>query len=319
MLLTQAAPNVREPRTLLSTGSGSPSAGDFAGNVSIGNRSLYLECHGTGSPTVILEAGYRSPAIVWTEDLVQPNAPRPMVMQGVANFTHVCAYDRPGVVALLSNQSQLFVSRSDPVPQPRTAISVVTDLHTLLHAAGVPGPYVLAAHSLGGLFVRLFASTYPDEVIGMILVDSWYEKLQTLLTPKQWADYVQFNSVVPPQLAPYPHLETLNFSAASATMRHAAMADPLRPMPLAVLAHGQPFGVSASGLGFSPDILEKAWRTAQEELVTLVPKARFTIARESAHYIQLQQPELVTESIRQVVEGVWHNDTWYEMTACCGN
>ena len=63
-------------------------------------------------------------------------------------------------------------SRSDPVPQPRTARDLVADLHALLHAAAVPGPYVLVGHSLGGVVVRLYASTYPDEVAGLVLVDA---------------------------------------------------------------------------------------------------------------------------------------------------
>ena len=71
-----------EPRS-----NGSAISGNFSGLVSIGNRSIYLECQGTGSPTVVLEAGYRSAAIVWTTDLVQPQAPRTMVLQGVAAFT----------------------------------------------------------------------------------------------------------------------------------------------------------------------------------------------------------------------------------------
>ena len=72
-----------------------------------------------------------------------------------------------------------FVSRSDPIAQPRTAPEVVADLHALLQAAEIPGPYVLAAHSLGGLFARLYASTYPDEVVGLVLVDAYSERLET--------------------------------------------------------------------------------------------------------------------------------------------
>src|SRR5438132_1227408 len=79
-------------------------------------------------------------------------------------------------------------------PQPRTAPDAVADLHTLLGAAGVPGPYILAGHSLGGLFVRLYASTYPGEVVGLILVDAYSERLETLLKPERWAALVRFNT-----------------------------------------------------------------------------------------------------------------------------
>jgi pimeloyl-ACP methyl ester carboxylesterase len=288
---------------------------DFAGLVDIGGRRLYLECRGTGSPTVVLEAGYRSPATVWGNALVQAEPPRVGVRDGVAAFTHVCLYERPGTAAVLDDG--LHPSRSDPVPQPRTAEDVVADLHALLQTAGVPGPYVLVGHSLGGLFVRLYAATYPTEVVGLVLVDAWSERLQQLLTPEQWAAYVRLNLAIPPELAAYRDLETIDFAGASATMRQAAAAQPLPPLPLAVLAHGQPFGVPEADLGFSPEALEVAWRAAQDELATLVPRTRYTVASESGHYIQLQQPELVTEAVRQVVAGVQNRDTWDALVSCC--
>jgi pimeloyl-ACP methyl ester carboxylesterase len=278
-------------------------SGDFAGLVDIGDgRRLWLECRGEGSPTVILEAGYRSPAAVWTDDLVQPDDPRIMVLEGVAGFTRVCAYERPGAAGVIDGELQ--PSRSDPVPMPRTAESVVSDLHALLQAADVPGPYVLVGHSLGGLFVRLYAATYPDEVVGMVLVDAWSERLKDALTPEQWETYVGFNSVVPPQMAEYPEYETVDFAAASATMGTAAAAHPLSPIPLIVIAHGQPFELKAEDLGFPPEELERAWRAAEEGLATLSQRGRFEVAEESAHYVQLQQPDLVIAAIRQVVEAV---------------
>lgn len=265
-------------------------------------RELFLEQAGTGEPVVVLEAGYRSPATVWTDDLIEPGSTRTMVLPGVAAFARVCAYDRPGTDAIIDDALQR--SRSTPVPMPRTAQSVVSDLHAMLRIASLPAPFVMVGHSLGGLFVRLYASTYPDDVAGMVLVDAWYEGLQTLLTPMQWADYVRFNSEVAPVLQSDPDYETIDFAAASATMRLAAAAHPLRPMPLVVLSHGQPFGVAESALGFPPAVLEQAWARAQQELATLVPNARQVIAQQSGHYIQLQQPDLVIAAVRQVVEAV---------------
>jgi pimeloyl-ACP methyl ester carboxylesterase len=293
--------------------------GDFAGFVAIGSgRRLYLECRGTGSPVVVLEAGYRSSARIWSEDQ-KSGAPRTMVLAGVAAFTRVCAYDRPGTVAPLNDNVRQ--SRSDPVPMPRTAPDAVADLHALLRAAGVPGPYVFAGHSLGGFFVRLYASTYPSDVLGLVLVDAYSEMLETLLTPQQWAALVRLNvragsDTVKP-IPSYGDLETIRYGKDNAVMRQAAAAAPLGPMPLAVLAHARPFDLPKEAEGFSSDALESVLRAANEKLATLVPNARFFVAKDSGHDIHQDEPELVVEAIRQVVVGVRHPATWYDLTSCC--
>jgi hypothetical protein len=87
-------------------------------------------------------------------------------------------------------------------------------------------------------------------------------------------------------------------------MGQEAVANPLRSIPLAVLSHGQPFGVPADALGFSPEVLERVWAAGQTELVPPMPGTRYEIAAESGHYIQLAQPDLVIEAIQQVVEAV---------------
>ena len=109
---------------------------DFAGLLDIGGRSLYLECHGAGGPTVVLVSGYRASGRYWTDDLLHPDDPRQMVLAGVAETTRVCAYDRPGTVASIGEDD--FVSRSDAITQPRTSMEVVTELHALLQAGGGP-------------------------------------------------------------------------------------------------------------------------------------------------------------------------------------
>ena len=157
-----------------------PASGDFAGLVDIGGRKIYLECRGEGSPTVILESGAYARGDVWTRDLEKPEGERTLVLPGVAQFTRVCTYDRPGTLTIrnpsLDPYGPLFSpSRSDPVPQPRTTQDMVDELHALLAAADIPGPYVLVGHSAAGLVVRLYASEYPDEVVGMVLLDSTNE------------------------------------------------------------------------------------------------------------------------------------------------
>jgi pimeloyl-ACP methyl ester carboxylesterase len=294
-------------------------SGDFSGLVDIGGgRHIYLECHGTGSPTVVLEAGYRSSARVWSEDLRELGAPRTMVRAGVAAYTRVCAYDRPGTV--VTGKDDVRPSRCDSVPQPRTAPSVVADLHVLLHAAGVPGPYVLVGHSLGGLFARLYASWYPAEVVGLVLVDPYSERLETLLTPERWAALVRLNvrfgtDTVKP-IPGYGDLETLGYGQDNVVMRHAAANVPLLPMPLAVLAHTRPL-LTEEVEGFSINAVESVLRAANEDMATLVPNARFFVAKDSGHDVHQDKPDLVTEAIRQVVTGARSPDTWYDLTSCC--
>jgi pimeloyl-ACP methyl ester carboxylesterase len=112
--------------------------GDFAGLVDIGGaRKMYLECRGAGSPTVFIVPGGKAAADDWTKE-----SP---VFSDVAKFTHVCAYDRPGVQ--LPDESP---SRSDPVPMPIAVSGSVADLHALIGAAKIETPFVLVGHSYGG-------------------------------------------------------------------------------------------------------------------------------------------------------------------------
>jgi pimeloyl-ACP methyl ester carboxylesterase len=117
--------------------------------IDVGGHSLHLRCSGSGSPTVILEpgAGEMSAGLAWIEP-------------AVADDTRVCVYDRAGR------------GWSDAADAPQDAAGIATDLHTLLERGDLPGPYLLVGHSFGGLYVLTFAALYPDEVAGMVLVDS---------------------------------------------------------------------------------------------------------------------------------------------------
>ena len=294
--------------------------GDFAGLVDIGGRKMYLECSGQGSPTVVLVAGFGSSARYWTDDLRAENPPRTMVFPRIAATTRVCAYDRPGTGAVVGNDE--FVSRSDPIPQPTTVEAIVTDLHALLQAAHVPGPYVLAGHSLGGYFSRMYASTYPDEVVGMVLIDVYSEFLEPIIGPKLWPKLVKFNAAngksVP--IPGYGDSEAIPYGSADAHMRQLTATSPLRPMPLAVLAHGKPFVLPkdpALSQGFTSEQIEPILLKANEAQAKLVPDARFFTAKESGHDIHQDQPALTAEAIQQVVAGVRSPDTWYSLQTCC--
>lgn len=294
--------------------------GDFAGLVDIGGRKIYLECRGRGSPTVVLVAGARSSTRYWTDDLRGAASARTMVFPTIAATTRVCAYDRPGTYAEIDKK--LFVSRSDPVAQPTTATAMVADLHALLRAAGIPGPYVLAGHSLGGFLSRMYASMYPEQIVGMVVIDAYSEFLEPIFGPEGWPRLVRLNApgneVMP--IPGYGDAETWIFGEANDVMRRLKATSPLRPMPMAVLAHSVPFAISADpalSQGFTSEEIEPLLFAANRAQAMLVPNARFFVASKSGHDIHQDQPALVAEAIRQVVAGVRSPDTWYELAACC--
>lgn len=299
-----------------------PPMGDFSGLVDIGGRSLYLECRGQGSPTVILESGAGGRADVWSRDLSRPAGERTMVEQGVAAFTRVCAYDRPGTLGEVNpdldpDGPEFFPSRSDPVPQPRTTRDVMADLHALLTTAQIPGPYVLVGHSAGGLSQRLYASTYPDEVVGLVLIDSTHENIyrdfQNALPPGLWAEFEAANTDQTELLAAYPVAEQLFTTPLPDTpsltqVRDARQRGALHPMPLYVLAHGIPFAAPVEG--WPTATMEQIMSAAQQDIATLVPDARLVTATESGHNVHQDQPQLVIDTIAQVVTAVHDPASW---------
>lgn len=132
---------------------------------SVNGHQMHLVCMGEGSPTVILQAGAVAESLWWYR-----------IQNQLAQHTRVCAYDRPGM------------GWSEPASGPRDALTINGELHALLEQADVPAPYVIVGHSFGGILTRIFATQYPPEVVGIVLVDS------QLVTPKQFASPSDFDS-----------------------------------------------------------------------------------------------------------------------------
>jgi pimeloyl-ACP methyl ester carboxylesterase len=252
---------------------------------------------------VVLVGGLRASADDWSTS----NKSKPTVFAEVGKFTRVCAWDRPGTPVGEKP------SRSDPVSQPTTVKDAVGDLHALLIAASEPRPYVLVGHSYGGLIVRLYASTYPKEVSGLVLVDALSEGLRDAETPQQWV--VQRKLIQgddPESLALYPALERIDVDRSCDEIRAAPA---LHPMPIVVLSANRPWGpqvrsmIAAGKLpaDVPPDfgyIVDAAQRKAQERLAKLVPNEKHINNTNSGHEIHKEQPQLVIDAIREVVEAV---------------
>jgi pimeloyl-ACP methyl ester carboxylesterase len=134
--------------------------------IDVDGHQMHLRCTGTGSPTVVLEPGAGS-----------TSADTEWIARAVAGETRVCVYDRAGR------------GWSEPADGQQDARRVATDLHTLLQRAEVPGPYVLAGHSFGGLYVETFAARYPDQVAGLVLVDSTAPSAKPGVTPPRDDSY----------------------------------------------------------------------------------------------------------------------------------
>ncbi len=145
--------------------------------VDVGGHRLYLACRGTGSPTVVLENGLgeHTPSWAW-------------IVKNVALDTRVCAYDRAGQ------------GWSESAGGPQDGVQLAADLHTLLKRAAVPGPYVLAGHSVGGSYALTFAARYPQQVAGMVLLDSSTPHQFTALPdyPAVWSTGRRLSALLPP-------------------------------------------------------------------------------------------------------------------------
>jgi pimeloyl-ACP methyl ester carboxylesterase len=207
-------------------------------------------------------------------------------------------------------------SRSDPVPQPTTLQDGVSDLHALLSASGEGerGPYVVVGHSLGGAIASLYASEYPQDVSGLVLIDYLPYAARNALSDEQWRLWKNplLGSPSKEALAIYPDQEQ---NANNQNFYQDSVAAPLKPMPFIVLSSDEPYDLKSlvddGSLPMTADqaeqfgkLLFNAVVDARSDLVSQVPGAKHITNTDSGHYIHQEHPKLVIDSIREVVDAV---------------
>jgi pimeloyl-ACP methyl ester carboxylesterase len=278
--------------------------------VDVGTHRLRVVHKGPSTgPTVVIEQGAGEPWIFWWA-----------IVERVAEFASVCTYDRAGIGA------------SDPPPSAHTPLDSANDLAALLDAARIPGPYIVVAHSYGGLIARLFARDHRRDVAGLVLVDTFEEGIH--FQPDVLPMYRRFCRLLVlvtiaarfgvlrliaklrgPEASSLPaeiqaRTDAVGRSPAffrglGADMKKLDAYDPalrqpgalgnLGDLPLVVITHGQPFpGPMAT--------LEKYWAAGQQRLAALSTNGELVVAHNSNHMIQLDEPQVVVDAIRRVLD-----------------
>lgn len=263
----------------------------------VDGRQMHLLCQGQGSPAVILESGIPGTSLGWAS-----------VMEDIASFARVCAYDRAGY------------AWSEAGPEPRTIGKITRELRDLLHTARVDPPYVLAGHSFGGLVVQIYASRSPDEVAGMVLVDSAHPDLARRPGHFERMGRVALRLKL---MAPLG-IARLMIDAPSGNPE--SRPGSVRAMEKELLATTRSFRTMASELAGLRESLSQAaedrprlgrkplvvltegqrrmefWHAMQEQFTELSDSSEWQVVNGAGHFIHQDEPGIVVDAVRRVVE-----------------
>jgi len=242
--------------------------------VAIGDgRSLYMKCVGSGSPTVVLEAGFGADTLSWQD--VQPE---------VGRGTRTCAYDRAGT------------GNSVAPPGVRDARDEIADLRRLLARAGVEPPYVLVGHSYGAVLARVFAHLYPSETAGLVLIDTLGRdgrRRQLAIWPRSQAPEIRRGLAT-------TVMEGVDLAAGEAI---ASRVTSLGGMPLAVITAGRQDNFPRTPARLNR-ALKRLWDGMQDELAALSENSVHVVALASNHDVlssRSGQPSVIVGAVQAVV------------------
>jgi pimeloyl-ACP methyl ester carboxylesterase len=264
--------------------------------VDIGGYRLHLWCTGDGAPAVILDAGLGGTSAGW--GFVQPD---------VARFTRVCSYDRAGM------------GYSDSGPSPRTARRIAKELAELLAGSGIAGPVVLVGESIAGFNARMFASDHPEHAAGLVLVDASHEDdahevpgiarfvplLSTIgvfrLLGVSFGQPIESLAPSVRQYARATMFRASGYQAAADEIIHlretiSEVKGSRRRLTIPVLV--------VTGAGGA----DENWRRLQQDQASLSERGCLITAQQSGHVVAIDQPQVVVDAIRTVVEIVRGQD-----------
>jgi pimeloyl-ACP methyl ester carboxylesterase len=289
--------------------------------IDVGGYKLHINDKGSGGPTVILDAGIGCNSLDWA--LVQPE---------IAKFARVCSIDRAGS------------AWSEASSKPRTSEVIVDEMRTLLKKSNIPGPYILVGHSFGGLNAQLYANKYPNEVAGVVLVDSAHEdqlqrlpqdpnnkqaallKQKVLLLTLSRFGVVRLLHSLPQakkQVEIFPeNIRSLYFSQKQQTKHLKTMLEEsenleeslnqlkqaenkIRNKPLIVISAGKAPTPQEVGLSQEDtDKMTSAWRELQKDLASKSTKSHHIIAEDSGHMIPQHQPKIIVDAVQSMVNEI---------------
>lgn len=285
----------------------------------IGGRKMYIDCRGTGSPTVVFEAGLDvGGAISWT-----------LVHDSIAKNSRACAYNRAGIVW------------SEPSPAPHNAVTVANDLHATLTVAGEKGPYVLVGHSLGGPYIMTYTKRYGPDVAGLVFVDASHPdqvqrlakitgkpaeppiKMMSIASKLSWTGLVRvmsgqlkfdklpdqrpvdaMRSYLPRSLGQ----ELLEAQSLDSTFAEAGTFRDLGDRPVVVLTAMAPLDAATlTALKMTKEqgeAFQAEWKALHDEEAAWSKSSRHEVVPDATHYIQMDRPDVVIRAVREVVDSV---------------
>lgn len=254
-----------------------PKEKPFTGSekIDIGGYSLFIKCTGEGNPTIVFDSGWGMQYASW---------------YGVTNIidktTHTVLYSRAGM------------GSSDKSPLDRTCETKTEELHKLLEASHIKGPYILVGHSLGGFVVRLFAAKYPDEVAGIVLVDASHEEFGNRIignmTEEEKKAEQEYEARINKSAAPDGNYIDIEKSVEQVRKVRNAIKD----IPLTVIVAQQ--SIESKQYGNKGEI----WMELQKELASLSTKSKLIIAKNSSHNVPGDEPEVIADALLEMLDTV---------------